>query len=179
GRLGWCRQRPVLTGVPAAPVLADLAVALESGEDAVQVVLLDAHLVGELGDGDPGRGLDEVERLRGARAGAPRAPAPARPGRGGGGGAPAPAARRGARRARRPRARSVQRAQRLLETLVLVDRGLEVLQPRCDLLLFLFQEICHGSNCKPTGDCQCKIGITPSRPLTGVTIMRGAREGPS
>ena len=53
--------------MPAAPLLAHLAVALEAGEDAVQVVLLDAHALGELGDGDPRLRADELERLRRAR----------------------------------------------------------------------------------------------------------------
>src|SRR5690348_281839 len=61
--------------VPAAPLLADLAVLLQAGEDAVEVVLLDAHLVGELRDGDPGVRADELERLLAARARAARAAA--------------------------------------------------------------------------------------------------------
>src|SRR4051812_37951883 len=61
--------------VPATPRLRDLALLREAGHDAVEVVLLDPHRVGELGDGDPGAGLDEVERLVGAGAAAARAAA--------------------------------------------------------------------------------------------------------
>src|SRR3954452_20327154 len=64
--------------VPATPRLRDLALLREAGHDAVEVVLLDPHRLGELGDGDPGAGLDEVERLVGARAAAARPAAAAR-----------------------------------------------------------------------------------------------------
>src|SRR3954451_9040419 len=62
-------------GMPATPALRHLALLGEAGHHAVEVVLLDPHRVGELGDGDPGAGLDEVERLVGAGAAAARAAA--------------------------------------------------------------------------------------------------------
>src|SRR3954470_16979103 len=99
----WCRGRRVagprgrrlrpLDRVPAAAVLADEAVLLQRGQHAVEVVLLDPHRLGHLGDRDAGARADELERLLGARAAAagPSAPpaagaaaaaaAPAAPGR--------------------------------------------------------------------------------------------------
>src|SRR3954447_4632246 len=83
----WCRGRRVagprgrrlrrLERVPAAAVLADEAVLLQRGQDAVEVVLLDAHRLGHLGDRDAGAGPHELERLLRARPAAARAPAPA------------------------------------------------------------------------------------------------------
>ena len=51
---------------PAAALLAHLPVLLEAGEDAVEVVLLDAHLLGHLGDGDAraARGRSPAPRWR-------------------------------------------------------------------------------------------------------------------
>src|SRR3954469_15417310 len=66
-----------LERVPAAAVLADEAVLLERRQDAVEVVLLDAHRLGHLGDRDAGACAHELERLLGARAAAARPPAPA------------------------------------------------------------------------------------------------------
>src|SRR3954468_1833983 len=63
--------------MPAAPLLADEAVLLERRQDAVEVVLLDAHRLGHLGDRDAGALADELERLLRARAAPTRTPAPA------------------------------------------------------------------------------------------------------
>src|SRR5215212_3619292 len=63
--------------VPAAAALGDLPLLGERRHDAIQVVLLDPHRVGELGDGDAGARLDQLERLHGARAAAARAAAAA------------------------------------------------------------------------------------------------------
>src|SRR4051812_18481518 len=79
-----------LARVPATPRLRDLAVLGEAGHDAVEVVLLDPHRLGELGDGDPGAGLHQVERLVRARAAAARAAAAAGAGALGATGARAP-----------------------------------------------------------------------------------------
>src|SRR5665213_4555633 len=57
-------------GVPAAAFLLYLCFLLESGQHAVEVVLLDAHLGGKLGDADAGLALHERQRLGGACAGA-------------------------------------------------------------------------------------------------------------
>src|ERR1700722_19134651 len=54
--------------MPAASLLLDLLFLLEPGEDAVQVVLLDVHLGGQLGDRDPGLSCDERQCLSGTRA---------------------------------------------------------------------------------------------------------------
>src|ERR1700679_2427116 len=54
--------------MPAAALLLYLLFLLETREDAVQVVLLDAHLGGELGDRDPGLATDELQGLSGTRA---------------------------------------------------------------------------------------------------------------
>ena len=56
--------------VPAPSVLRDEAVLGQSRQYAVEVVLLDAHLLGELGDRDPGALLDERQCLGAARAAA-------------------------------------------------------------------------------------------------------------
>ena len=64
-------------GVPAAIALVDLAVLLEARQHAVEIVLLDAHRARDLGNRDPGLGLDELECLQRARAGATRTSAPA------------------------------------------------------------------------------------------------------
>src|ERR1044071_392668 len=59
--------------VPAAPLLADEAVLLQAGKHPVKVVLLDAHLLCNLRDGDSGIALDELQRLLAARPRAARA----------------------------------------------------------------------------------------------------------
>src|SRR5665213_3277951 len=56
--------------MPAAALLLQFPFLLETGQDAVEVVLLDAHLGGQLGDGDAGLSLHERERLTRARAAA-------------------------------------------------------------------------------------------------------------
>src|SRR3954465_15383237 len=63
--------------MPAAALLADPPVLLQARQDAVQVVLLDAHLLGHLGDRDAWARPDELERLLGACAAAARPAAPA------------------------------------------------------------------------------------------------------
>ena len=50
-------------GVPASTLLSDLLFLLEPRQDAVQVVLLDAHLGGELGNRDARLTLHERQRL--------------------------------------------------------------------------------------------------------------------
>jgi hypothetical protein len=52
--------------VPAAAFLCHLAFLLQPWQHAIQVVLLDAHLRRQLGDGDTGLALDERKRLGGA-----------------------------------------------------------------------------------------------------------------
>src|SRR3954454_18516028 len=61
--------------LPAPALLADQALLLERREHPVEVVLLDAHLLGDLGDRDAGLGPHRVQRLLAARAGTARAPA--------------------------------------------------------------------------------------------------------
>ena len=99
GRLGG------VLGVPAAALLGDEAVLGEARQHAVEVVLLDLHRLGELGDGDAGLLAHERQRLLGARAGAARAPAlaGARRRAGGPAAALAPGRRGGARRRSRRR----------------------------------------------------------------------------
>src|SRR6202000_489739 len=67
-------------GVPGSALLVDEAVLGQAREHAVQVVLLEPHRAGDLGDGDAGLGAHELERLLGARPAAlgPAAPAAAR-----------------------------------------------------------------------------------------------------
>src|SRR3954447_13982437 len=163
----WCRGRRVagprgrrlrrLERVPAAALLADEAVLLERGQDAVQVVLLDAHRLGHLGDGDAGARPHQLERLLGARAAAarPAAPAAAAPAAaraaGGAAGCAGPAGRApaagGGAAARRtggpPAAHAVERGGRRLEAVKFVDEGAKLLQARVDLTLLLLQEIGH------------------------------------
>src|SRR3954454_22554436 len=98
--------------VPAPALLADETVLLEAGEHPVQVVLLDPHLLRELGDGDAGLRADQVEGLVGARAGALGAPALAR--------AATAALGRGA--ARRRGGGGAECAQRTVQALVLLER---------------------------------------------------------
>src|SRR4051794_18149380 len=71
------RARLRLAGVPPTATLGDLALFGEGGHDAIQVVLLDPHRLGELGDRDAGARFDELQRLHGAGAAATRAAAPA------------------------------------------------------------------------------------------------------
>src|SRR3954447_14657511 len=161
----WCRGRRVagprgrrlrrLERVPAAALLADEAVLLERGQDAVQVVLLDAHRLGHLGDGDAGARPHELERLLGARAAAARPAAPAAAaaaraagGAAGGAGPPRRAAAAGGgaaarRRGGPPAAHAVERGGRRLEAVIFVNEGAKLLQACVDLTLLLFQEIGH------------------------------------
>src|SRR5947209_10555917 len=53
--------------MPALAVALDLAVGDQLGHDPVEVVGLDSELLGDLGDGDAGLALHQVERLLGAR----------------------------------------------------------------------------------------------------------------
>ena len=86
--LGWAlggperaatgRRYAASFGVPAAALLGDQAVLGQAGQHAVEVVLLDPHRLGELGDRDPGPRAHELERLLGARAAAARAAAACR-----------------------------------------------------------------------------------------------------
>src|SRR4051794_38315052 len=144
--------------MPAAPLLAHETVLLQRGQDAVEVVLLDAHRLGHLGNRDAGARAHELERLLRARPAAARAPAP--PARAAAGPAPGRAAaagparapgRRAAARARacacacgRPSAAdAVERGSRRLQAVIFVNEGAKLLQARVDLTLLLFQEICH------------------------------------
>lgn len=135
-------------GVPAPPLLAHLALALKPGQHAVEVVLLDPHLLGDLGDGDAGSALHELERLvsTGARATRPAAPATGRTR--GVTGRPRlrrvrvvlPSARRTLRLDVAP-AVALQDLVGLLELVVLLDERLELLEPLGDLSLRLLQEV--------------------------------------
>src|SRR4029079_19517665 len=113
---------------------------------AVEVVLLDAHLLGHLGDRDAGTRADELERLLGARAAAARPPATpgaapgARP-RSRAAPATAAAARRARRRGRVPD--TVEGGRGRLEAVIFVNERPQLLQPRVDLTLLLFQEVGH------------------------------------
>ena len=102
--------RDAVAHVPAAPGLHHLALFGEVGHDPVEVVLLDAHRVGELGDGDAGARAHELEGLDRARARAlgpaAAAVAAARGGASGGGAAAGAAASHSARRARARPARA-------------------------------------------------------------------------
>ncbi len=79
--------------VPASALLLDLLFLLETREYAVQVVLLDTHLGGQLGDRDPWLSTDELQGLRGTCATA-LATARTATGRCGGGGGSRGRARR-------------------------------------------------------------------------------------
>src|SRR3954447_26013366 len=160
----WCRGRRVagprgrrlrrLERGPAAAVLADEAVLLQRGQDGVEVFLLAPHRLGHLGNRDAGARAHELERLLRPRAAAARPPAPsaraaARPTAGGAaaaapGGAPGrrPAACAGAV-GRPPAADAVERGSGRLEAVIFVNERAKLLQPRVDLTLLLFQEICH------------------------------------
>src|SRR5215213_292021 len=133
-----------LAGVPATPGFRDLALLGEAGHDAVEVVLLDPHRVSELGNGDPGARLDEVERLVGAGAAAARAAA-------------ATAARAlraaGARTARSGRGRGgvavrADAGQSLLGCLhpvVFLDERTQLLETLRDLLALFLKEVGHSA----------------------------------
>ena len=131
-------------GVPAAVALDDLAVLLEAGQDAVEVVLLDPHRACDLGDRDTWLGLHQLERLQRARAGSARAAAAAgaarlrvrlRAARRGA------AARAGARAAARVGARKPgERGGGRLELTVLLDQRLQLAQPCGDLLTLRLQK---------------------------------------
>src|SRR3954454_19506948 len=139
--------------MPAAALLAHEAVLLERGQHAVQVVLLDAHRLGHLGDGDAGARPHELERLLGARAAAARPAAPAAAARAARGAAraggrarraPAACRRAAARRSGGPpAAHAVERGGRRLEAVKFVNEGAKLLQACVDLTLLLFQEIGH------------------------------------
>src|SRR3954470_15767678 len=152
--------------MPAPALLADLALLLEAGEHPIEVVLLDAHLLGDLGDGDARVAADEVQGLLAARARAPRPaalavarrrPAAAR--------RRAPATGRAGRRALR--ADAVQRRDRGLQTMELVHQWTQLLQTLLHLAPLFVQEIRHeektfvrvtvtGSQCHSNGgDGQC------------------------
>ena len=88
-------------GVPPAPGLRHLPLLGEAGHHAIEVVLLDAHRLGELGDGDARAGLHQLERLDGAGAGALGPAAAAGAGALGAPGAAARASRSAAGAARR------------------------------------------------------------------------------
>src|SRR3954469_12414970 len=142
-----------LERVPAAAVLADEAVLLKRRQDPVEVVLLDAHRLGHLGDRDAGALAHELERLLGARAAAARPPAPAAAAARGAAGRTAaraaPAACRRASATARGGGRTgtaadaVERAGRRFEAVIFVNEGPKLLQARVDLTLLLFQEIGH------------------------------------
>ena len=138
-----------LRALPAAAVLDDEAIGGEAGQHAVQVVLLDAHLLGDLGDRDPGVGGDELERLLGARAAAlrtaaalaVRSAASAWRGLGGGVGGVAVSAAAGRRRAGGG-GETVERRCGGFEPRVLVDQRLELLQALADLAALLIKKFC-------------------------------------
>jgi hypothetical protein len=88
-------------GMPASAFLGDLPFLFERREHAVQVVLLDAHLCGQLGDRDPGLSLHERVGLRGARAAAFASAGFARRRGGGGGGSSSSSSSSSGRRCRR------------------------------------------------------------------------------
>src|SRR5947207_11716457 len=54
---------PLRLRVPAAPALCDLAFTFQAGKNAVEVVLLDPHLRGQLGDRDARLPFHEGERF--------------------------------------------------------------------------------------------------------------------
>src|SRR6185312_2842064 len=139
-------------GVPAAALLGHLLFLLESRQDAVQVVLLDAHLGGELRDRDAGLALDERERLGGTSSAAFAAAGAfccfARFFRGGFGGGAAGAARAfaggdGGRGADGRAPYACERAGGGLEAVVLVDQRLQLFEPLGDLLALLIKEVGH------------------------------------
>ena len=75
GRGSGRRATPPRADASRGPPCATSPSFCEAGQHAVEVVLLDAHLLGDLGDRDAGAGAHELERLLGAGAAAARAPA--------------------------------------------------------------------------------------------------------
>ena len=135
-------------GVPATPGLRHFPVLGEAGHHAIEVVLLDAHRLGELGDGDPGAGLHQVERLDGAGAGALGPAAAAAAGALGAAGAGAPGGRGGGGRCA-PRGGGADSGQRLLgglEAVVLVHERSQLLQALRNLLTLFLEEVRHSTN---------------------------------
>ena len=132
--------------MPAAAGLDDLALLGEAGHHAVEVVLLDPHRLGELGDGDARAGAHQLERLqrRGCREplGRPRRAGAGAPTRSRARAARGAAARRRAA-AGVPPLTPAERALGRLEPLVLLHERLELLQPRLDLLALLLEEVRH------------------------------------
>jgi len=149
--------------VPAAPLLGHLVFLLQAREHAVEVVLLDAHLRGQLGNRDTRLTLHEGERLGRARA---AAFAPARASTTGGTAGFARRFRRGSgcrrcfraadRAPRTPRSatpgsrgggralHAVERGGRCLQATVLVYERLQLFEPVCDLSALLVKEVGHG-----------------------------------
>src|SRR5262245_2646235 len=129
--------------MPAAPLLAHQPVLLQRREHAIEVVLLDADRLGDLGDGDPRARANELERLLGTRTAAARTAAP-----------PGALTRRAPRAAAAARRRgrgvacaggqSLKRRGGGFEPVVFVDERAQLLQPGIDLALLLFQEVGHG-----------------------------------
>ena len=66
-RLGRASPVAARSGIPGSASLAELSFLLESGEHAVEIVLLDTHLRRELRDGDAWLSLHERQRLCCAR----------------------------------------------------------------------------------------------------------------
>src|SRR3954453_5250860 len=148
--------------MPAAAGLGHLALLGEAGHDAVEVVLLDAHRLREFRDGDAGALAHEIQRLGGAGAAAlgPAATARARPARASAGGPTLTTRARGGGRGRGGAVgNAVERLIRRLEQLVLVDVGLELVQPRLDLLALLVEKVGHLSVTPPRGVEGVKNGI--------------------
>src|SRR4051812_48833080 len=135
-----------LARVPATPRLRDLAVLGEAGHDPVEVVLLDPHRLGELGDGDPGAGLDELERLVGAGAAAARAPAAAGARALGAARARAARCRGGCRAATVAVAADAgQRLFRRLQAVELVHEWAQLFETLRDLLALFLKEVRHST----------------------------------
>src|SRR3954452_15568735 len=126
--------------VPATPGFRDLALLGEAGHDAVEVVLLDPHRLGELGDGDAGAGLHEVQRLVGAGAAAARAAAAAGARALGAAGARAPW-RRGGRGGAAVASDAGERLLGRLQALVLLHQRAQLLETLRDLLAFFLKEV--------------------------------------
>src|SRR4051794_25864335 len=114
--------------MPASLALLHLALGLERGHNAIEVVGLDLHGVRQLADRDAGPGAHELERLyRACAATAWTASAPA-----------ARAAPSGAcASAATVAADARERRGRLLQPLELVDERAQLAQPAVDLLALL------------------------------------------
>ena len=184
---------------PATTFLEDLAFLLQAGEHAIEVVLLDSHLRGQLGDGNARLLLDQRQRLCRALASA-LAPTCASPfgagclrarcfGRGSGTCAcpgatrtPGPAAtcRRPAGvprgRRRRPSTNAVQRLSGGLKALVLVRQRLELGQPIGDLLALLVKKVGlgHGRVLACKGAARERIPYGGKRPSSPDGLCAGA-----